>query len=232
MTRPAGRAPFRPDWATRSSAEPNHAERPLQKQYFVDYGLAMSGSVLATIPLLILFIFVGRRMVSGVMDGAFKGWQLPDSALIFLGTTCLRKKAMTIPMFGSLSSPAISPRVLGLINEMTLDEKLAQLVGIRVGAGEGGEIVAPLQDQQSGGSVPFEEFARNGLGQLTRVFGTAPVSPAAGRQALRRTQRWLTRNTRLGIPALAHEECLTGFAAWGATTFPTPIAWGQPFTPS
>lgn len=49
------------------------AIKALQSQYFVDYGLAMSGSFLATIPLLILFFFVGRRMVAGVMDGAFKG---------------------------------------------------------------------------------------------------------------------------------------------------------------
>ena len=26
-----------------------------------------------------------------------------------------------------------------------------------------------------------------------------------------------------------HEECLTGLAAWGATTFPTPLAWGAAF---
>ncbi len=49
------------------------AIKALQSQYFVDYGLAMSGSFLATIPLLILFVFVGKRMVAGVMDGAFKG---------------------------------------------------------------------------------------------------------------------------------------------------------------
>jgi len=49
------------------------AIKALQSQYFVDYGLAMSGSFLATIPLVILFFFVGRRMVAGVMDGAFKG---------------------------------------------------------------------------------------------------------------------------------------------------------------
>ncbi|MEY2849216.1 MAG: hypothetical protein RI885_1883 [Actinomycetota bacterium] len=49
------------------------AIKALQSQYFVDFGLAMSGSFLATLPLLILFIFVGRKMVDGVMDGAFKG---------------------------------------------------------------------------------------------------------------------------------------------------------------
>ena len=39
------------------------------------------------------------------------------------------------------------------------------------------------------------------------------------------------RETRLGIPALVHEECLTGLAAWKAATFPTPLAWGASFDP-
>ncbi len=33
------------------------------------------------------------------------------------------------------------------------------------------------------------------------------------------------------IPALVHEECLTGLAAWKAATFPTPLAWGASFDP-
>jgi cellobiose transport system permease protein len=49
------------------------AIKALQNNYDVDLGLAMSGSFLATIPLVVLFVFVGRRMVAGIMDGAFKG---------------------------------------------------------------------------------------------------------------------------------------------------------------
>jgi cellobiose transport system permease protein len=49
------------------------AIKALQNSYVVDLGLAMAGSFLATIPLLILFAFVGRRLVTGIMDGAFKG---------------------------------------------------------------------------------------------------------------------------------------------------------------
>ena len=45
----------------------------LKPLYGVDYALQMGGAFLATAPLLILFIFVGRRLVSGVMDGAVKG---------------------------------------------------------------------------------------------------------------------------------------------------------------
>jgi cellobiose transport system permease protein len=49
------------------------AIKALQTQLQVDLGLAMAGSFLATLPLLVLFVVVGRRMVAGILDGAFKG---------------------------------------------------------------------------------------------------------------------------------------------------------------
>ena len=49
--------------------------------------------------------------------------------------------------------------------------------------------------------------------------------------ALATLQSNVIATNRLGIPAVAHEECLTGFAAWGATIFPTPLAWGASFDP-
>ncbi|WP_232668362.1 carbohydrate ABC transporter permease [Pseudonocardia sp. TRM90224] len=49
------------------------AIKALQTQLTVDLGLAMAGSFLATLPLLVLFVIVGRRMVAGILDGAFKG---------------------------------------------------------------------------------------------------------------------------------------------------------------
>lgn len=131
------------------------------------------------------------------------------------------------------SRTASSDRVRALLDEMTLEEKLAQIVGLWVAAGSNGEVVAPLQDAMLGEEAPeFEAFAARGLGHLTRVFGTRPVEPATGRRALWDAQRWLVRNTRLGIPAIAHEECLTGLAAWKATTFSTPLSWGASFDPA
>jgi len=49
------------------------ALKQLQANRSIDVALAMGGSFMATLPLLIVFFFVGRRMVSGIMDGAFKG---------------------------------------------------------------------------------------------------------------------------------------------------------------
>jgi cellobiose transport system permease protein len=49
------------------------AIKALQNNRGIDLGLAMSGSFLATVPLLVLFAVVGRRLVQGIMEGAFKG---------------------------------------------------------------------------------------------------------------------------------------------------------------
>jgi cellobiose transport system permease protein len=45
----------------------------LQSNYFVDYSIVLAGVVLATIPLLLIFIFAGKQLVSGIMSGAVKG---------------------------------------------------------------------------------------------------------------------------------------------------------------
>lgn len=125
---------------------------------------------------------------------------------------------------------AASPqeRADSLIAAMTLKEKAAQLYGVWVGASaEGGE-VAPHQNEMNP-PVDLDEIVPDGLGQLTRPFGTAPVDPALGALSLQRTQQRIAAANRFGIPALVHEECLAGFATWQATAYPVPLAWGATF---
>jgi len=148
--------------------------------------------------------------------------------------------------------PRASQRVHDLLARMTLEEKLAQLVGYwvdqRPAAGgdnrpNAGDVapmqaemlaldVAPLQGEMTA-TMPrsLEEAGRLGIGHLTRVYGTSPVDPVERAEWLWHQQRRLRSETRLGIPALVHEECLTGLAAWQAATFPTPLAWGASFDP-
>lgn len=129
---------------------------------------------------------------------------------------------------GAARVPGTSPRVRALVAEMTLDEKLAQLVGYWVDQGD--EVVAPLSGEKVT-TTAYADATVHGLGHLTRVYGTRPVDPVERAQWLWGEQRRLQTETRLGIPALVHEECLTGFAAWKAATFPTPLAWGASFDP-
>ncbi len=121
-------------------------------------------------------------------------------------------------------------RVEALVSEMTLEEKIAQLYGVWVGASnEGAEVAPHMHDMEN--VVDLDELLPQGLGQLTRSFGTAPVDPAVGALSLMRTQERIVSTSRFGIPAVAHEECLAGFAAWGATNYPVPVSWGATFNP-
>ncbi len=45
----------------------------LQSGFYVDYSLVLTGAVLATIPLFVVFLVAGRHLVSGIMQGAVKG---------------------------------------------------------------------------------------------------------------------------------------------------------------
>jgi beta-glucosidase-like glycosyl hydrolase len=129
-----------------------------------------------------------------------------------------------------LQTPAVAApsRAHALLARMTLEEKIAQLVGFWE-KGDG-EVVAPLQGEfevEQG----IDDATAHGLGHLTRPYGTRPIDAAERAAWLWSLQRRLVRETRLGIPALVHEECLTGLSAWRAATFPTPLAWGAAFNP-
>src|SRR5450755_1008679 len=117
------------------------------------------------------------------------------------------------------SRPA-ADRVSDLLGRMTLEEKVAQLTSVWLGNEPRDSNVAPMQGEFSATTPPLAEVIADGLGQLTRVFGTRPVRSADAARTLRELQAQIVAASRFGIPAVAHEECLTGFAAWTATIFP------------
>ena len=93
--------------------------------------------------------------------------------------------------------------------------------------------VAPMQDVfAAGGSVSLEDASRHGLGHLTRVWGSVPLSVPEGVAEVIRQHEVVLDGSRLGVPALVHEECLTGFTTYGATVYPTALAWGATFDPA
>lgn len=130
-------------------------------------------------------------------------------------------------------------RVEALLAAMTLAEKVGQLgsywprqepaPSADSGDTVGGE-VAPMENAFAG-RPGFEVTAQDGLGQLTRIFGSAPIEPLDGVRKLADLQRAVMDLNRFGIPAVAHEECLTGFTAYRATVYPAAIAWGATFDP-
>ncbi len=128
---------------------------------------------------------------------------------------------------------AVEVRVEDLLARMTLDEKIAQLHAIWLVLDEAGNH-RMRTDSFIGGTATDEVLGllRDGVGQVTRPLGTRAVDPASGVRALNRLQKFLVEETRLGIPALAHEECLSGAMARGGTLFPSPLAFGATWNPA
>lgn len=136
----------------------------------------------------------------------------------------------------------IPERVDALLSAMTLEEKAGQLGSYwdrdddsgdagGEGDGGGGDGVAPMESAMAAGRRDFPAAIEHGLGHLTRVFGTRPVTVPEGVATLRKRQHEVAAASRFGLGALVHEECLTGFTAYGATVHPTPLAWGATFDP-
>src|SRR6185437_16012396 len=145
------------------------------------------------------------------------------------------------PQTGVSTAPVESPRwrdtrlspaerAAALIPLMTLEEKVAQLAGVWAGADASGGGVVPHR-ADSAVCKPWSTVIRHGLGQLARPFGTGPVDPVTGARSLAAAQAQIMAGSRFGIPAQVHEECLTGFSAWRATTYPAPLSWAAAFDP-
>jgi beta-xylosidase len=122
-------------------------------------------------------------------------------------------------------------RVDALLARMSLAEKVGQLGSAWLSTSASGGNVAPMETTLRQAGRHFAGLREHGLGHLTRVYGSTPVTAAEGAAKVVELQGELVGQTRLGVPAIAHEECLTGFTSLGATVYPASIAWGATFDP-
>jgi len=129
------------------------------------------------------------------------------------------------------STKPINERVADLMSHMTRQEKLAQIHGLWLILDPEGQ--HRLREDGFAGirSEGWQSRLAHGLGQITRPLGSHGVDPVQGVRALNALQRYLVENTRLGIPALPHEECLVGVMCRGSTLFPGPLNQGATWQP-
>ncbi len=119
-------------------------------------------------------------------------------------------------------------RAQSLIDQMTVEEKSAQLYSVWLEINGDGSFSfrAPLGDIIQETDDDPRDVMRNGIGQITRPLGTRPIDPHECVKGLNTVQKFLMEETRLGIPAIPHEECLPGLMAKGATLMPAAINYG------
>ncbi len=125
----------------------------------------------------------------------------------------------------------VHEQVEALLAQLTTAEKVAQLGSVWVRPDDDGDVAPESSSPDLAQRRCFAQQVEGGLGQLTRTWGTVPLTVAEGIETMRERQRAVIAANRFGIPAIAHEECLTGFTAWGATVYPTALAWGATFHP-
>ncbi len=129
----------------------------------------------------------------------------------------------------------VAERVADLLARMTPEEKFAQMHAYWLVLSETGDHRerSDMSDEFAGVSAQasLNERLKLGVGQITRPMGTHIVDARTGVRAANRLQKMLVEETRLGIPALFHEECLVGLLCKDATLFPSPLNYGSTWDP-
>ncbi|MDA3957243.1 glycoside hydrolase family 3 N-terminal domain-containing protein [Oceanispirochaeta sp.] len=111
-----------------------------------------------------------------------------------------------------------------LLAKMTLNEKIAQLHSVWMEIHEDGTAGFRSEKQKKGSGFDSPlDLMKDGIGQITRPLGTHLIDALAGVRGLNLIQKRLKEETRLGIPALPHEESLAGLMVKGGTLFPAGI---------
>src|SRR5687767_3926466 len=109
-----------------------------------------------------------------------------------------------------------------LLGDMTLEEKCAQLGG------------AWFSRLVTDGELDREQLKRrlgDGIGHITRVAAESGLGPDRTARWTNEIQRYLVEETRLGIPAIVHEEAVAGLLARDATQFPQAIGLASTWDP-
>jgi len=164
-------------------------------------------------------------------DSSGTGSAPPASAGVL---TPARGVGTTPPYLNAHLTPG--ERVRDLISRMTLEEKVAQMVGIWQRKAEMLVDASGKFDLEKARSA-FKDGL--GLGQVGRPSdaGSSGHEPQKGRDARAQAeltnaiQKFFIEESRLGIPVVFHEECLHGLAGVGGTSFPQPIGLAATFNP-
>jgi beta-glucosidase len=116
----------------------------------------------------------------------------------------------------------IQVKINELLARMTVEEKIAQLQGVWI------------HELQTKGVIDDQKIAsrlQHGIGQISRIGGASTYPPREAAKIYNHLQHFLKEKTRLGIPAIDHEECCVGAMFPGASIFPQIIGLASTFQP-
>ena len=124
---------------------------------------------------------------------------------------------------GCSAAPDLEQQVDELYGKMTNEERIAQLRSM---------YMDELFDAQGRlDTAKCRELIPNGIGHFSQFAMQQPRDPNELRDRAAAVQDWLRKNTPNGIPALLHEEVLSGVNTLGATIYPQQIGQAGSFNP-
>lgn len=114
-------------------------------------------------------------------------------------------------------------RINDLYDRMSQEERIAQLRSI---------YMDELFDKQGHlDTTKCIQLIPNGIGHFSQYASQKPLEPEVLRDRVAAVQEWLMNHTPNGIPALFHEEVLSGINTRGATIYPQQIGQACSFNP-
>ena len=103
-------------------------------------------------------------------------------------------------------------KVNELYDKMSQEERIAQL--------RSGYMDVLFDEQGKLDTAKCRQLIPNGIGHFSQFAMQKPMDPNILRDRVAAVQDWLMHNTPNGIPALFHEEVLSGVNTRGATIYP------------
>ena len=116
----------------------------------------------------------------------------------------------------------VGERVDSLLEMMTLEEKVAQL---------GSAWVFQLTEDGRLSDGKARDLLGEGLGHVTRISGASDLGAEDAARLANEIQRFLLDETRLGIPAIVHEEICSGLMSRHAVVYPQAIGVAATWDP-
>ncbi len=110
-----------------------------------------------------------------------------------------------------------------IYNKMSQEERIAQL--------RSGFMDELFDDEGKLDTAKCRQLIPNGIGHFSQYASQKSLSPEVLRDRVAAVQDWLIHNTPSGIPALFHEEVLSGINTRGATIYPQQIGQACSFNP-
>ena len=126
-------------------------------------------------------------------------------------------------LVGCSAAPDMEQQIDELYGKMTQEERIAQLKSM---------YMDDLFDEQGQlDTAKCRELIPNGIGHFSQFCLQQPRSPKELRDHAVAIQDWLMHHTPNGIPALFHEEVLSGINTVGSTIYPQQIGQAGSFNP-